>query len=514
MGATLDNGHPPERFGARASDSLSGTDAERTFARRLAEAQAFGAASNGLPNQNPTLSARDGLSVWQRLFGWVAVTGYVTALFLATSTTIAVTVAVLAGVFLLLIAIRLMAVAFALTPSRPARARAAAAGDLPVITLLIPLYREADVLPDLVGAISRLDYPADRLDVKLLIEADDAGTLQVAQAMQAHRRFDVIPVPPGAPRTKPKALNYGLHFARGDIVAIFDAEDRPARDQLRAAVDAFRTGHRQLAVVQAPLSIYNGRDGWLAAQFEIEYAIHFRVWLPFLARIGAPLALGGTSNYFRRDALIAAGGWDAWNVTEDADIGLRLSRLGYRAAMIAPQTEEEAPARLKPWLNQRTRWMKGYLQTWLVLNRAPFSAARGMGLPGYLLTQVTLGGSLLAAMAHGPLLIWTAASVVMLSGIEAWHVVLFGLGYGSAVAAGLASGARHARPVSLLTLPLYWPLQSVAMARAFFEMKRRPHHWAKTPHSAYRAPAPPAGSVAEPSAVTPDDNVIQLPLPF
>ena len=467
-----------------------------------------------MPNQNPALSARDGLSAWQRLFGWTCVAGYVTALFMATATTITISIAALACIFLLLIGIRLMAVAFALMPKGSARVRAAATGDLPLITLLIPLYREADVLPDLVGAIDRLDYPAGRLDVKLLIEADDAETMQVAQAMQAHRRFDVIPVPPGAPRTKPKALNYGLHFARGDIVAIFDAEDRPARNQLRAAVEAFRTGHRKLAVVQAPLSIHNGREGWLAAQFEIEYAIHFRVWLPFLARIGAPLALGGTSNYFRRDALIAAGGWDAWNVTEDADIGLRLSRLGYRAAMIAPETDEEAPAKLKPWLNQRTRWMKGYLQTWLVLNRTPFRAARGMGLPGYLLTQVTLGGSLLAAMAHGPLLVWTAASAAMLSGIEAWHVGLFGLGYGSALAAALVSGARHARPLTLLTLPLYWPLHSIAMARAFFEMKRRPHHWAKTPHGAYRAPAVSADSAAEPVNATPDDNVIQLPLPF
>jgi hypothetical protein len=513
-GRTLYDEHGSLRAGALTSDIAGDARREETFARRLAEAQAFGAASNGLPGQRPDLSARDGLSIWQRLFGWLAVAGYATALFAATATTITITTIVLAGIFLMLITIRLLAVAFALMPRRAPRTRATPAGDLPIITLLIPLYREAEVLPDLITAIANIDYPTDRLDVKLLIEADDAETLRVAQAMRTHRRFEVIPVPPGAPRTKPKALNYGLHFARGDIVAIFDAEDRPARGQLLAAVDAFRTGDRKLAVVQAPLNIHNGRDGWLAAQFEIEYAIHFRVWLPFLARIGAPLALGGTSNFFRRDALVKAGGWDAWNVTEDADIGLRLARLGYRATMITPRTDEEAPAKLKPWFNQRTRWMKGYLQTWLVLNRAPVNAARGMGLSGYLLTQVTLGGSLLAAMAHAPLVMWTAASLVMLSGIDPWHVVLFGLGYGSALAAALVSGARHASLLNLLTLPFYWPLQSVAMARALVEMKLRPHHWAKTPHSAYRGPALHEEPDAAPSDPVREDNVVQLPLPF
>jgi len=222
------------------------------------------------------------------------------------------------------------------------------------------------------------------------------------------------------------------------------------------------------------------------------------------------LALGGTSNYFRREALEAAGGWDAWNVTEDADIGLRLARLGYRAAMIEPPTDEEAPTRLGSWMNQRTRWMKGYLQTWLVLNRNPVKTARGMGLFNYLLTQLTLGGALLAAMAHGPLLAWILASAAALARVETWHVALFGLGYGSALAAALASGEWSRKPVTLLTLPLYWPLQSVAMVRALYEMKRKPHHWAKTPHRGRGVAAPLPGPAAEHL----EDNVVQLPLPF
>lgn len=494
--------------GDRTPSDQSSDHYRETFYRRLAEAQAFGEASDGLSSRRPEFSARGGLTVAQRLFGWMVVFGFVAAMLSAPRLTLDVCVAALGLIFLGLISLRFFAAVLKLASGKTASAPAPASISLPVITLLIPLYKEAAVLPDLVAAIAALDYPRDRLDVKLLIEADDRETLGAIEALGAQDRFEVIPVPPGPPRTKPKALNYGLHFARGDLVTIFDAEDRPHPSQPRAAAAAFMAGGKRLAVVQAPLSIHNGGDGWFARQFEIEYAIHFRVWLPMLAWLRAPLALGGTSNYFRRDVLKEAGGWDAWNVTEDADIGLRLARMGYRAGMIAPATEEEATNGFKPWLNQRTRWMKGYLQTWLVLNRAPIKVARGMGLVNFLLTQLTLGGALLAAMVHGPLLLWILANAVMLSGFEAWHIALFGLGYGSALAAALASGAGASRPMTLLTLPLYWPLQSVAVIRAFYEMQRKPFYWAKTAHGAGR-PAPAASPVA-----LQDDNVVQLPLPF
>ena len=440
--------------------------------------------------------------------------GFAAGLLAAPRLTIDIAIVALGLVFAGLIGLRFLAAAFKLSAGKSDTKPSPMRHDLPVITLLIPLHKEAAVLPDLVRAISALDYPRDRLDIKLLIEADDRETLEAIEKLGVQDTFEIIPVPPGQPRTKPKALNYGLHFARGDLVAIFDAEDRPHPGQPRSAAAAFKAGGDRLAVVQAPLSIHNGTDGWLASQFEVEYAVHFRVWLPMLARLGAPLALGGPSNYFRRDVLVEAGGWDAGNVTEDADVGLRLARLGYCSTMIAPATEEEAPARFRPWLNQRTRWMKGYLQTWLVLNRSPIKAARGMGFFNYLLTQITLGGALLAAMAHGPLLVWIIANAVMLNGFEAWHVTLFGLGYGSALAAALASGARQAKPLTLLTLPLYWPLQSIAVGRALYEMKRKPHYWAKTPHGVGR-PAPAAApAVVEYPAMAREDNVIQLPLPF
>lgn len=513
LGASLFERQGSVRAGSRTPLHQNSEEHREAFYRRLAEAQAFGDASDGLSRQRPEFSARGGLTVAQRLAGWLVVFAFVGGLFVDPKLTFDVAIVGLAGVFSMLIALRFLAAAMRLARGRARATQGPAQHDLPVITLLIPLHREAEVLADLVRAISALDYPRELLDVKLLVKADDRETLDAIERLGVHDTFEVIPVPPGLPRTKPKALNYGLRFARGDLVAIFDAEDRPHPGQPRAAVAAFRTRDRRLAVVQAPLSIHNGGDSWFSAQFELEYAIHFRVWLPMLARLGAPLALGGTSNYFRRDVLVEAGGWDAWNVTEDADIGLRLARLGHRAGMIAPATEEEAPVRLRTWMNQRTRWMKGYLQTWLVLNRAPIKAARGMGLLNFLLTQVTLGGALLAAMAHGPLVVWIIANAVMLNGFEAWHVVLFGFGYASALAAALASGAKHARLLTLLTLPFYWPLQSVAVFRALIEMKSKPHYWAKTPHGAGQG-APAFEPLAATYPATREDNVIQLPLPF
>ncbi len=514
LGASLYDRQRTARADSRTLFDQISIDHRETFYRRLAEAQAFGAASDGLSSHHPEFSARGGLTIAQRLVGWLVVFTFGAGLVTAPGLTITLAVGALASVFLLLIGLRFLAAGMKLGGGGANNTPTARLGPLPVITLLIPLHREAAVLPGLVKSISALDYPEDRLDIKLLIEADDRETLDAVEAMGVQERFEVIPVPPGLPRTKPKALNYGLAFARGDLVAIFDAEDHPHPGQPRAAAAAFMAGGDRLAVVQAPLSIHNGGDGWIARQFEIEYAIHFRVWLPMLARLRAPLALGGTSNYFRREALAEAGGWDAWNVTEDADIGLRLARLGYRAGMIAPPTEEEAPSGFRPWLNQRTRWMKGYLQTWLVLNRSPMKAMRGMGLSNYMLTQITLGGALLAAMTHGPLLVWILANAIMLSGFEAWHVTLFGLGYGSTLAAALASGCGASRPLTLLTLPLYWPLQSIAVARALYEMKRRPHYWAKTPHGAGRPASPAAPLPDHRSAGEREDNVIQLPLPF
>ena len=456
------------------------------------EARAFAAASEQLSQHQPAYSARWGMNAKQRVVGLGLIAGYGAWLYVATELAINSAAIAIATLFGVIIAMRFWT-AFAAFFRRPqAQALRAGDDDLPTLTVLVPLYREANVVPQLVAALSRLDYPRHLLDVKLLVEADDPETITALGAQRLPAWFEIIPVPPGVPRTKPKALNYALAFARGEFVAIFDAEDAPDPDQPRAAVAAFRSGPANLAVVQAPLQVHNGGDSWIARQFALEYAIHFCVWLPLFARLRLPLPLGGTSNYFRQSALQRVGGWDAWNVTEDADIGIRLARFGYAAGMISPATLEEAPMRLRQWRSQRTRWIKGHLQTWLVLNRHPSRAMRELGVTGYLSTHVTLGGGLLAALLHGPLYLWIAVNMFWLGHAEVWHGVMFGLGYISAVAAAFAARSGHASFWTVLTMPAYWPLQSWAMLWALFEMQLRPHFWSKTQHGITRSqPLPP-----------------------
>jgi glycosyltransferase XagB len=232
--------------------------------------------------------------------------------------------------------------------------------DLPIYTIIVPLYREAPVVAKLVRALRQLRYPREKLDIKFMIETDDAETLAETAKLRLGAPFEIIAPPRIGPQTKPRALAAALPFARGSLVTVYDAEDEPEADQLRDAVAAFASGPPQLACVQAKLSIDNPDDGWFSRQFAAEYAGQFDVFLPALVKMKLPIPLGGTSNHFRTAALRHAGGWDPYNVTEDADLGMRLARYGYSIGVIDSTTWEEAPVGFTQWLRQRTRWFKGW----------------------------------------------------------------------------------------------------------------------------------------------------------
>lgn len=374
-----------------------------------------------------------------------------------------------------------------------------AAGEpLPVYTIVVALHDEAAIAGQLVAALKRLDWPRALLDIKLICEADDGATIAALEALDLSPEFEIVRVPPIGPRTKPKALDYALAGARGEFLVIYDAEDRPHPQQLREAHALFTKSGPELAVIQAPLVVSNARASAISALFAMEYAGLFRGLLPFLARCGLPIPLGGTSNHFRMDALLAAGAWDPHNVTEDADLGMRLYRRGYRGAVIARPTYEDAPDTTKVWMRQRTRWFKGWLQTWLVLMRTPLRLRREMGTRGFLAFQVLIAGMLVSALGH-LLLVGLVVSVGIAIvdgrfwGGSALHETLrivdlfnFAGGYlGFVALSRRAMVAEEKRRVGWrwACVPLYWVAMSAAAWLAVKDLIRNPFYWAKTPHS-------------------------------
>lgn len=369
---------------------------------------------------------------------------------------------------------------------------------LPAYTILVPLYREARVLPRLVRALLLLDYPHDKLDIKLVVEADDVETVAMADVMAAHGPFEVVRVPPGHPRTKPRACNYAFAFARGEFTVIYDAEDRPERDQLRKAVSQFRNKPREVSCLQARLNFYNASENWLTRLFALDYALWFDVLLPGLERLRVPIPLGGTSNHFRTSALKSIGAWDPFNVTEDADLGVRMAQLGMRVVMLDSTTFEEAPTQLAAWLKQRSRWLKGYMQTWLVHMRDPRALQRRIGWRGLVAFQLFLGGTVIAGLVN-PLLWMTF--VISSSGQWPVHemptaqfsttvsvVALFGgnmLMTWLALIAPTRRGWKGFAPYGL-TVTVYWALISVAAWRGLWQLSTRPFHWDKTEHGLAR----------------------------
>ena len=368
---------------------------------------------------------------------------------------------------------------------------------LPVYTIMVPLFREAAVLPLLTQALRQLNYPPSKLDIKLIFEECDEESYEAAKSLNLPGHFDFIRVPESCPQTKPKACNFALPFARGDYLVIYDAEDLPEPDQLLKAVAAFRLGDPKLACVQAQLNYYNWSENWLTRQFAIEYASFFDLMLPMLARLGLPIPLGGTSTHFRTQILREVAGWDPHNVTEDADLGIRLAARGYRCGIIRSTTEEEANCRLHNWIRQRSRWIKGWMQTWLVRMRHPVALWRSLGPAGFLGFQLVIGGFTLSTFAH-PLFYFVAGGIIAtqgLGGLLAYHWLtgfnlgVLMIGYSLSIFAGMVAVRRRgliSLAADTLTMPAYWLLISGAAVKALFQLLRRPFYWEKTVHGLSR----------------------------
>lgn len=368
--------------------------------------------------------------------------------------------------------------------------------DLPIYTILMPLYKEDRTLQKLVDSIQSLDYPRNKLDVKLIVEEDDELTINAIKKLRAGRIFEMVTVPYSYPRTKPKACNYALRFARGEYITIYDAEDSPEPAQLKKVLYKFQHGGKKLACVQARLNYFNRDENLLTRMFAIEYSNLFDLSLFALGRTGIPIPLGGTSNHFRTDVLRALDAWDPYNVTEDADLGLRIYQRGMTCAVVWSLTKEEATISVWAWIKQRTRWIKGHMQTYLVHMRQPVQLYKKLGFTGFMGMQFFLGAPTLIFLISP--IMWLIC-LLFVSGVAHMNfqdagwlgaLVKFNVGFlcfglalqvGFAVVAIVRNGWKGMLQYSFL-FPFYWILHSIASFRALWQLIRCPHYWEKTTH--------------------------------
>ena len=385
-----------------------------------------------------------------------------------------------------------------------ARARAIDDRDLPRYTLLVPAYKEPEVIQTLVTALDDLDYPPAKLEVLILLEADDADTLEAVRAASPGASVRVVVVPAGEVTTKPRACNYGLQLATGELVTIFDAEDIPEPLQLRRAAIAFADAGPQTVCLQARLTYYNADQNIITRWFAAEYLTWFNHVLPGLTALRAPIPLGGTSNHIRTDVLRGVGGWDPYNVTEDADLGVRLARLGHTVGVLDSLTAEEANSDFINWVKQRSRWNKGYLQTWLVHMRHPRVLRREIGWRGVAGLNLFIGGTPLLALINpvmwGLTLVWFLGHPHVIKELfpaPISYVALFTwvVGNIAVVYAGLVSIREVRREelwASALIVPVYWVMMALAATKAMVQLVRNPSFWEKTTHGLHVGAEPTA----------------------
>ncbi|MGB3279334.1 MAG: glycosyltransferase [Pseudorhodobacter sp.] len=372
---------------------------------------------------------------------------------------------------------------------------------LPTVSIMVALFNEGDIAPRLIRRLDKLDYPRNLLDILLVVEEEDHLTRDALKAVDLPPWMRVVVVPDGQLKTKPRALNFWLDLCRGSIIGVYDAEDAPEPSQIRKVVERFYQRGSDVACLQGVLDFYNPETNWLSRCFTMEYAAWFRIILPGLQKLGFAIPLGGTTLFFRRSALEELGGWDAHNVTEDADLGMRLARHGYRTEVIETVTEEEANCRALPWVRQRSRWIKGYMMTWAVHMRDPLLLWRQLGPHKFFGFQIlflcTLSQFLLAPVLWSfwlvplgvPHPLATALPPAVMLGLMGLYLLTEVIN----ITLNVMGLRKTKHKMSLLwvpTLHFYFPLGALASYKAAWEMVTKPFYWDKTSHGHFDQIAP------------------------
>ena len=483
---------------------------------------------DALANEFPSLSARRRMSLPQRIGLGVAVVVVVSSFAAAPIVAGTIAMAALIALYSAVLALRIDLARrrndhrrFSFTDEQLMAIDDAA---LPTFTILVPAFREPEVIAHVVAHLEALVYPRDRLDIKLVLEEGDDATIDAAMQLDLAAPFEVVVVARGGPQTKPKALNVALDTARGDYVCVYDAEDRPEPMQLRKVAATFAECGPEVACVQAELGFFNAGENVITRWFAIEYRMWFTQFLPALSSVDAPIPLGGTSNHIRRDLLVGLRAWDPYNVTEDADLGVRLRRQGFRVAVLDSTTLEEANTDFVNWIKQRSRWYKGYAQTWLVHMRHPRQLLREVGFGGFVRFNLFVGGTPLLAVLNPVswllLLLWFTLqpnfiqqimpAPVYYAGLAGWLAGNFTFYYLNLLTAYEMRVERVFR--AALALPVYWLMMAIAAIKALVQLIFNPNYWEKTTHglttrpddlepvvAADPAQTTPGGAAGEPS---------------
>jgi cellulose synthase/poly-beta-1,6-N-acetylglucosamine synthase-like glycosyltransferase len=471
----------------------------RNLVLRVFHVEIADEAANELFRQNPALSARLVVSAGQRN-GFIALlaVGLISLMLWPSAVVIAllamVSVVFLAGTtFKFLVAMR---GAKYDVVERVTAEQVAAVDDseLPIYTVLVPVFREANIVGQLVRNLGAIDWPAEKLEVLILIEEEDTLTRDALAQASPPANFHVVTIPKGSPQTKPRACNVGLFFATGEYLVIYDAEDTPDPDQLKKAYLAFSRGGEKTVCVQASLNYFNADENVLTRMFTLEYSYWFDYVLAGLDAADLPIPLGGTSNHFRTSALLELGGWDPYNVTEDADLGIRASALGYRVGVINSTTMEEANTSIPNFIRQRSRWIKGYMQTTLVHARRPRQLIREIGLRRFLSFALLIGGTPATFLGVLPLYLVTLITIFVPANVlsqffPVWllWICLINFVIGNSVMVYLSMMGPYKRGTFNLTLwallnPIYWILHSIASYKGLWQLITKPHYWEKTEH--------------------------------